>query len=1402
MKNISYKISVLLLMFAGLANRKCMAQVPGGTRATATAVPVPGGYTTQNVNYIRQWEPEVPLTDTAAVASPARSVREVKQTTQYFDGLGRSLQTVAKGISGNGKDVVTPLIYDDYGREQYMYLPYVPQNASDGKLKLDPFNGQSVYYKTDTLNFGTTGENIFYSKFEYEPSPLNRQLKAYAPGNSWVSKPKEKRYQVNAVNDSVRIWNITAGLPLSSGFYAVGQLLKEVSVDEQQNQIIEYRNKQNQLILKKVQITDAPSVGHAGWLCTYYVYDDMGNLRSVMSPKAVDAVKSNWTITTAIDTGLCFQYQYDVRRRMIIKRTPGSGPVFMVYDNRDRPVFTQDSVQRAKSPMEWLVTYYDGRDRPTMTAIYQNSITRDSLQKIMNTVSGTPNLPETALTPLTYIYYDNYDYPGKKTFYAADTMKVTAPSDQYPERLSIGNMTLGLITGNSVRVLGTNKWLTTTFYYNDKGRTVQVCSDNNMGGVYYTTILYNFKGAVLSTYVRHRNPRSAIAETTVLTINNYDHGGRLLTVKKCLNDNTALERTIVSNKYDELGRVKIERIGGTSTSFIDSLAYTYNIRGWLQGINKDFVNGLTGSSNWFGQELSYDYGFTSNQYNGNISGMKWKGRSDSAWAYGYSYDLANRVTAANFTQKNGNSWAQDKKDFSVSNLTYDANGNIMSMWQKGMVGTKSQIIDSLNYTYPANSNRLLAVSDIDSSRTKSARLGDFIDGNKGSKDYTYDANGNLIADLNKQIRSIKYNQLNLPEEVSIIGKGKIVYQYDAQGNKLSKTVIDSTGTTPKTIITDYNSEFVYRNDSIEFIIHEEGRIRTIFKTGDSVRYAYDYFEKDHLGNIRTVLTDQTDLSMYVATMETEAAATETALFSNVDETRAEKPVGYPEDQTTSENKSVAKLNGKTGGKKIGPSLVLKVMAGDTVQIMGKAFYKSQGPESTDAKVPAEEMLAGLLMAFGGSEATAGEHNEEIITNNTPFNENFYNNDYQRLKEKNSSEASTVRPKAYLNFVLFDEDFKMVESNSGVRQVKQDPDQLQQLDVDKMPIEKSGFLYVYTSNESTQDVYFDNVILALSSGPLLEETHYYPYGLTMAGISSNALKGTKYSKNRKEFNGMEHTTDLGLEQYDAFYRTLDPQLGRWWQIDPKPQETFSPYAAMAGNPILYSDPLGDTTWVYGTAGQFLGVVYDKLANQIHFMANDNPNTPAFDARNLSAKDARKLGEAIRNGSMAFIGKNTVAKLKEITAKADKTEIAFVGSIGEDKEIILKDMPVDEYNHRETVNIIAQVEKNYSHDKQAGFFLFGHVHGKSLLGPISYGDGSDWTMHKWLGEPTVDYDYQPVLYRNASTKKPGATPALLATPYGVTVYGTGTTSQMISGIIVVDDNKIAPLGSYFLYKRLTK
>lgn len=97
-----------------------------------------------------------------------------------------------------------------------------------------------------------------------------------------------------------------------------------------------------------------------------------------------------------------------------------------------------------------------------------------------------------------------------------------------------------------------------------------------------------------------------------------------------------------------------------------------------------------------------------------------------------------------------------------------------------------------------------------------------------------------------------------------------------------------------------------------------------------------------------------------------------------------------------------------------------------------------------------------------------------------------------------------------------------------------------------------------------------------SSPILEATSYYPFGLQQKRIGIDAALPNQ--QNKKRYNGIEFDEDLSINMDEAFYRFHDPQIGRFLQIDPKIEsaDAWSPYSAMLDNPIINSDPLGDST----------------------------------------------------------------------------------------------------------------------------------------------------------------------------------------------------------------------------------
>ena len=382
---------------------------------------------TQTENYIKTVKYKVPST----VKIPSPAVSQAAQNVTYFDGLGRPIQQTAFQQSKSGNDIITPIKYDGFGRQELDYLPFKSANTN---MAFDPSaeaNALSYYANPNpSVNGNPAMEATSYpfSKKEFETSPLNRVLKQAAPGNDWrLGNGHEIKidYQANTAADQVKLfsantsWDSAQGLYtvtlINNGYYNNNELYKTVTYDENtaaapleiNGSTVEFKNKEGQVILKRTY--DAQSRHD-----TYYVYDIYGNLTFVIPPKAADLIdgtanlQADITSTAVVTSGntlhlaasksvkllsgfrsqkgsrfsavinngtqrilddLCYQYKYDSRNRLAEKKLPGKQWEFIVYDKLDRPVATgpANSPFSDLSAVGWIITKYDAFNRPVYT---------------------------------------------------------------------------------------------------------------------------------------------------------------------------------------------------------------------------------------------------------------------------------------------------------------------------------------------------------------------------------------------------------------------------------------------------------------------------------------------------------------------------------------------------------------------------------------------------------------------------------------------------------------------------------------------------------------------------------------------------------------------------------------------------------------------------------------------------------------------------------------------------------------------------------------------------------------------------------------------------------------------------------------------------------------------------
>jgi RHS repeat-associated protein len=166
------------------------------------------------------------------------------------------------------------------------------------------------------------------------------------------------------------------------------------------------------------------------------------------------------------------------------------------------------------------------------------------------------------------------------------------------------------------------------------------------------------------------------------------------------------------------------------------------------------------------------------------------------------------------------------------------------------------------------------------------------------------------------------------------------------------------------------------------------------------------------------------------------------------------------------------------------------------------------------------------------------------------------------------------------------------------------------------------------------------------GDVLQENHFYAFGMEM---NYNWLNN---SSNNYKFNGIERNTDFGLNLDLAIFRAYDAAVGRWWQVDSRPNVRLSSYSGFANNPILLSDPLGDTTRVYTTNGRYVGTINDSKSNEEHFVSLKSKGIKGqqnlINKANMSSDAAENAANIVRKGSKYFIGANTRKDISNVSS----------------------------------------------------------------------------------------------------------------------------------------------------------
>ncbi len=420
-------------------------------------------------------------------------------------------------------------------------------------------------------------------------------------------------------------------------------------------------------------------------------------------------------------------------------------------------------------------------------------------------------------------------------------------------------------------------WYENAFYYNRKGHPVDVRRSFPNGRMLFTRTAYTFTDKPRTvTYELRSSDR-----VDSVKVSNVYSGVNDALLYTDISYNGGESHRVSSFGYDLLGRPSSKTLPGNA----GTVAYSYNVRGWLTGI----------SDKCYSEDIYYNSGNGTPLYNGNISSIIWRDSTQTASrGYKFTYDQMNRLTDAVYGE--GSSLSDNTDRYSERGMTYTKNGALTRLLRYGRRNTDDfGLIDSLTITLDGNrvhsvedgAGRLVYENSFDFKHTPPKPYeSPYV--NRGST-YRYDGNGRLNYDPDKRVR-FSYDLTGNPKSFEC---GSVLeYVYSSTGEKLcqlynlliffEKPAISGTDTGPvnttgtlQSILretgysnisahlrydrdkklshqycTDFNGPFIISRGILDKFLFDGGYCT--FKDGQA---SFHYYLQDHLGNNRAVVSE-------------------------------------------------------------------------------------------------------------------------------------------------------------------------------------------------------------------------------------------------------------------------------------------------------------------------------------------------------------------------------------------------------------------------------------------------------------------------------------------------------------------------------------------------------------------